>query len=97
MSGESIFLRDYTLYSLTLVFSFFCSAPQRHICKKPRPMLTTEATVTGIFLGEAARTILEEDDLELGGGIYTAACLGEPYLNRLDKAGFRLETEIIPA
>ncbi|KAL2271433.1 hypothetical protein VTJ83DRAFT_804 [Remersonia thermophila] len=46
---------------------------------------------TGILAAEAAATILQED-LDLPGGVYTAACLGQPYIDRLERAGFRIET-----
>lgn len=51
-------------------------------------------TVTGILLAEAARTLLEEE-VELPGGIYTAACLGQPFIDRLERAGFHLETKCL--
>ncbi|KAL1839283.1 hypothetical protein VTJ49DRAFT_1683 [Mycothermus thermophilus] len=46
---------------------------------------------TGILVAEAAATILQED-LDLPGGVYTAACLGQPYIDRLERAGFHIET-----
>ncbi|KAL8370110.1 hypothetical protein RB595_000470 [Gaeumannomyces hyphopodioides] len=52
--------------------------------------------LTAIILVQAALSILEDyDDLQLGGGIYTAACLGQPFIERLNNAGFRFETKII--
>jgi len=51
--------------------------------------------LTGILLAEAAATILEVDDLELPGGVYTAACLGQPFIDRLDRAGFHFETQML--
>lgn len=50
------------------------------------------STVTGILLAEAAATLLQED-VGLEGGIYTAACLGQPLIDRLDRAGFHIETK----
>jgi short subunit dehydrogenase-like uncharacterized protein len=41
------------------------------------------------------RTLLE-DDIELEGGVYTPACLGSNFIDRLDKAGFRFEASIVP-
>ncbi|RYC60489.1 hypothetical protein CHU98_g5709 [Xylaria longipes] len=38
---------------------------------------------------------LLEDDVGLSGGIYTPACLGQGYIDRLDEAGFKIETKII--
>jgi short subunit dehydrogenase-like uncharacterized protein len=48
------------------------------------------------MVAQAAATILEED-LGLGGGVYTPACLGQGYLDRLDGADFHFETKIVPA
>ncbi|KAH6849972.1 Saccharopine dehydrogenase-domain-containing protein [Chaetomium sp. MPI-CAGE-AT-0009] len=50
--------------------------------------------LTGIFLAEAASTLLEED-VDLPGGVYTAACLGQPFIDRLDRGGFHLETKLL--
>ncbi|KAK0646235.1 Saccharopine dehydrogenase-domain-containing protein [Cercophora newfieldiana] len=50
--------------------------------------------LTGVLLGEAAATLLE-DDVDLAGGIYTPACLGQGFIDRLDKNGFRFESKII--
>ncbi len=47
--------------------------------------------VTGIFMAEAAATLLQED-VDLPGGVYTPACLGQPFIDRLDRAGFHIET-----
>ncbi|KAK1828460.1 saccharopine dehydrogenase [Podospora conica] len=52
--------------------------------------------LTAILLAEAAATILE-GDVGLPGGIYTPACLGQPYIDRLEKAGVVFETELIEA
>ncbi|KAK4106256.1 hypothetical protein N658DRAFT_460638 [Parathielavia hyrcaniae] len=48
--------------------------------------------LTGILLAEAAATLLQED-LDLPGGVYTPACLGQPFIDRLDRAGFHFETK----
>jgi short subunit dehydrogenase-like uncharacterized protein len=48
------------------------------------------------MLAQAASTILEED-LGLEGGIYTPACLGQGFIDRLDGAGFHFETKMVPA
>lgn len=50
--------------------------------------------VTAILLVQGALTILEED-LELDGNIYTPACLGQPFIDRLASCGFRIETKVI--
>ncbi|EAQ91243.1 hypothetical protein CHGG_03178 [Chaetomium globosum CBS 148.51] len=50
--------------------------------------------LTGILLAEAASTLLE-DDVDLPGGVYTAACLGQPYIDRLDRGGFHIETKLL--
>jgi short subunit dehydrogenase-like uncharacterized protein len=46
-------------------------------------------TVSGLFLAQAALTILE-DDLGLDGGVYTPACLGQGFVDRADAAGFNI-------
>ncbi|KAL4728548.1 hypothetical protein ACLX1H_005299 [Fusarium chlamydosporum] len=50
--------------------------------------------VTAILLGEIAATILE-DEVELNGGSYTPACLGQGLIDRLDKSGLKLDVKII--
>ncbi|KAI5928429.1 saccharopine dehydrogenase [Camillea tinctor] len=50
--------------------------------------------LTATLLCEAARTLLE-DDIGLEGGVYTPACLGQKYIDRLDAAGFKFETNLI--
>jgi short subunit dehydrogenase-like uncharacterized protein len=50
--------------------------------------------VTGVFLAEGALTLLE-DDLDLGGGSFTPACLGQSYLERLNGAGFKVEVKTL--
>lgn len=50
--------------------------------------------LSGLLLAEVAATILE-DDLGLGGGIYTPACLGQGFIDRLDAAKFRFESRVI--
>lgn len=58
--------------------------------------LDSFSAVTAIILAQAALTILENyDDLQLGGGIYTPACLGQPFIERLNSQGFKFETKII--
>lgn len=52
--------------------------------------------VTATFLAQAACTLLEED-VPLKGGIYTPACLGEEFVDRLNEQGFKIETKIIDA
>jgi short subunit dehydrogenase-like uncharacterized protein len=59
-------------------------------------LLTVLPTVTGMLLAEIAATILE-DDIELDGGSYTPACLGQGLVDRLDKSGFRTDVKIIDA
>lgn len=52
--------------------------------------------LTAIILVQAALTILEDyDDLQLRGGIYTPACFGQPFIERLNNESFRFETKII--
>ncbi|KAF9872613.1 saccharopine dehydrogenase [Colletotrichum karsti] len=50
--------------------------------------------LTGMLLAQAASTLLE-DDVDLPGGVFTAACLGQPYIDRLHDVGFRFETKIL--
>ena len=45
-------------------------------------------------MAQAAMTLLE-DDVGLEGGIFTPACLGQPYIDRLDAAGFKFESEML--
>lgn len=53
--------------------------------------------MTGIFAAEAALTLLE-DDIDLGGGgVFTPACLGQGWVDRLDRSGFKIETKSISA
>ncbi len=52
--------------------------------------------MTGLILAQAAATLLK-DDVKLEGGVYTAACLGQPFIDRLDAAGFAYESRMIPA
>jgi short subunit dehydrogenase-like uncharacterized protein len=52
--------------------------------------------VTATFLAEAAAAMLEEEDSSrLTGGIYTPACLGQRYINRLRGVGVEISTEIL--
>ncbi|KAK3692265.1 Saccharopine dehydrogenase-domain-containing protein [Podospora appendiculata] len=52
--------------------------------------------LTGILLAEAAATLLEDGvDEKLPGGIYTPACLGQPFIDRLGRAGFHFETKLL--
>jgi len=48
--------------------------------------------VTGVSLSQAAISILL-DEHKLSGGIYTPACLGQKFIDRLDGAGFKFETK----
>lgn len=52
--------------------------------------------MTAKFLGQAAQTLLQ-DDLPLKGGVYTPACLGQGYLDRMEEQGFKTEVKIIDA
>jgi hypothetical protein len=36
-----------------------------------------------------------EDDLQLDGGIYTSACLGQTFIDRASDGGFKVEVKII--
>jgi hypothetical protein len=53
--------------------------------------------VTALFLCEAAMVLLKDNDVpakKLGGGVMTPATLGPPFIERLDKAGFKIETRM---
>ena len=53
--------------------------------------------LTGLFLAEAAMVLLDQKHVPAKGqgGIVTPAFLGQPYIDRLQKAGIKMETEII--
>jgi short subunit dehydrogenase-like uncharacterized protein len=53
--------------------------------------------VTGIFLAQAALTLLKDEvpAKKLGGGFLTPATLGQPYIDRLAEQGFEIETEML--
>ncbi|RYP14404.1 hypothetical protein DL765_006393 [Monosporascus sp. GIB2] len=55
--------------------------------------------LTGILLAQAACTLLQDDaPLEgAGGGIYTPACLGQEYIDRVHQHGFKFEAKIVDA
>jgi len=44
-------------------------------------------------LAESAISILK-DEHNLSGGIYTPACLGQKFIDRLDAGGFKFEKKI---
>ncbi len=50
--------------------------------------------MTGLFVGETARTILEEDR-GLGGGVWTPACMGQELIDRLEEANVHLEVQML--
>ena len=72
-------------------------APPPHL-RGPSTELTCPAPppVTAACLAQAASTILQ-DDVQLEGGVYTPACLGQKYLDRLDSIGFKVETKLVDA
>lgn len=53
---------------------------------------------TGLLLAEGAMVLLENEDLvnELGGGLLTPACLGQKYIERLQKVDVQIEAEMLP-
>ena len=55
--------------------------------------------LTGVFLAEAAFVLLRgQEEIEarkLGGGVLTPATLGQPLIDRLQKAGLVLETSLL--
>jgi len=54
--------------------------------------------LTGICLAEAAVTIARDNTLahQFGGGMLTPATLGGPYLERMKKAGLKMEVNTMP-
>lgn len=54
--------------------------------------------LTGVFLAEAAITILRDETpaIGMGGGSLTPSTLGAPFLERLQKAGLRTEVRVMP-
>ena len=54
--------------------------------------------MTGVFAAEAAITLLRDETLagKIGGGFLTPATLGGAYLDRLQKAGVKLEVSVMP-
>lgn len=53
-----------------------------------------ENVVSAILMAQAALTILE-DDLDLPGGCYTPACLGQGYVDRVARQGFAIEARFL--
>lgn len=53
--------------------------------------------LTGLFLAEAAMVLLRDEGTaeRLGGGVLTPATLGKAFIDRMQKAGIVLETELI--
>jgi short subunit dehydrogenase-like uncharacterized protein len=54
--------------------------------------------LTGVFLAEAAITILRDETpaASMGGGSLTPSTLGAPFLERLQKAGLRTDVRVMP-
>lgn len=52
------------------------------------------SAVTGVLMSQAAMTVLE-GEADLPPGVFTASCLGQPFVDRLDKAGFHIESKLI--
>ncbi|KAJ6446440.1 saccharopine dehydrogenase [Purpureocillium lavendulum] len=50
--------------------------------------------LTAVFLAQGALTLLE-DDVELDGGVYTPACLGQGFVDRTNAAGFKIDVKMI--
>ena len=53
--------------------------------------------LTGVFLAEAAMVILRDEDMvkRLGGGVLTPSMLGQPFIERLKKAGIVYEVGML--
>lgn len=54
----------------------------------------TKRKVSAILVSQAALTLLE-DDLDLPGGCYTPACLGQGYVDRMACHGFPIEARLL--
>jgi len=54
--------------------------------------------LTGVFAAEAAITLLRDDTLahSIGGGVLTPATLGGAYIERLQKAGVKIDLRMMP-
>lgn len=54
-------------------------------------------SVTGLLLSQAALTLLKDDTVAIksGGGVLTPATLGQPFIDRLNAAGYRFETKML--
>ncbi|KAK8066597.1 hypothetical protein PG997_013344 [Apiospora hydei] len=52
--------------------------------------------LTATCLAQAAYFVLKEDH-QLEGGVYTPACLGQRFIDRLDGEGFKIETKLVDA
>lgn len=55
--------------------------------------------LTGVFLAEAAATLARSEEFaakEIGGGFLTPATLGAPFLDRLQKAGLKIDVRVMP-
>ena len=50
-----------------------------------------------MLLAIGALCILKDDAVakKLGGGVFTPATLGQPFIDRLDKAGYSFETKML--
>lgn len=53
---------------------------------------------TGLLLAEGAMVLLENEDLvtELGGGLLTPACLGDKFVERLQRVNVNIEGHMLP-
>ena len=53
--------------------------------------------LTGLLLTQAAITLLKDDVVakKFGGGILTPATLGQPYIDRVNDAGFKFEVRML--
>jgi short subunit dehydrogenase-like uncharacterized protein len=53
--------------------------------------------LTGLLLTQAAITLLKDDVVakKFGGGILTPATLGQPYIDRMNEAGFKFEVRML--
>ena len=78
------------------VLRFTCSCDPESEQTNEVTDMSAAFLVTGVFLAEAAATLLEDDVAgRLPGGVLTPACLGQGYIDRLDRAGLHIEAKIV--
>jgi short subunit dehydrogenase-like uncharacterized protein len=69
----------------------FCPDPKY---QGPDSSNSNALPVTAALIAQAAKTMLEDDIGRLTGGVYTPACLGQKYVDRLQDVGVKFEIEV---